>query len=156
MVNTLDQAAMLIERAGGQNMFVHMDIFHMYIEEPDMAAAIKRNAAYLGYAHVADSHRGALAPAISICRAISELWRLPDTRVILPSRVSPRGCSARRSSAVSGCGVRPGQILPPPRGRRSTLCATNGPGRSRRQQANWMPLRRNLRQRPTKRRETGT
>lgn len=60
MVNTLDQAAALIGRAGGRNMFVHMDTFHMNIEEPDIAAAIGRNAALLGYAHVADSHRGAL------------------------------------------------------------------------------------------------
>lgn len=60
MVNTLDQASALIERAGGQNMFVHMDTFHMNIEEPDIPAAIRRNAARLGYAHVADSHRGAL------------------------------------------------------------------------------------------------
>jgi D-psicose/D-tagatose/L-ribulose 3-epimerase len=60
MVNTLDQASMLIDRAGGKNMFVHMDTFHMNIEEPDIAAAIQRNAAHLGYAHVADSHRGVL------------------------------------------------------------------------------------------------
>lgn len=60
MVNTLDQASALIERAGGKNMFVHMDTFHMNIEEPDIPAAIARNAARLGYAHVADSHRGAL------------------------------------------------------------------------------------------------
>lgn len=60
MVNTLDQASGLIARAGAKNMFVHMDTFHMNIEEPDIAAAIRRNAARLGYAHVADSHRGVL------------------------------------------------------------------------------------------------
>lgn len=60
MVNTLDQAARLIGRSGGKNMFVHMDTFHMNIEEPDIAAAIGRNSGLLGYAHVADSHRGAL------------------------------------------------------------------------------------------------
>jgi D-psicose/D-tagatose/L-ribulose 3-epimerase len=60
MVNTLDQAADLIGKAGGKNMFVHMDTFHMNIEEPDITAAIDRNGGLLGYAHVADSHRGAL------------------------------------------------------------------------------------------------
>ncbi len=60
MVNTLDQAAALVAMAGGRNMFVHMDTFHMNIEEPDIAAAIGRNGPLLGYAHVADSHRGAL------------------------------------------------------------------------------------------------
>lgn len=60
MVNTLDQAAAMIRDAGGRNMFVHMDTFHMNIEEADIAAAIQRNAGLLGYAHVADSNRGTL------------------------------------------------------------------------------------------------
>lgn len=60
MVNTLDQAAAMIRDAGGSNLFIHMDTFHMNIEEADVAAAIHRNAALLGYAHVADSNRGQL------------------------------------------------------------------------------------------------
>lgn len=60
MVNTLDQAAAMIGDAGGRNLFIHMDTFHMNIEEGDIPAAIHRNAALLGYAHVADSNRGML------------------------------------------------------------------------------------------------
>jgi D-psicose/D-tagatose/L-ribulose 3-epimerase len=60
MVNTLDQAAEMIRDAGGRNMFVHIDTFHMNIEEGDIPAAIQRNAGLLGYAHVADSNRGTL------------------------------------------------------------------------------------------------
>ena len=60
MVNTLDQAAAMIRDASGNNMFIHMDTFHMNIEEGDIAAAIHRNAGLLGYAHVADSNRGYL------------------------------------------------------------------------------------------------
>lgn len=60
MVNTLDQASAMIRDSGGRNMFVHMDTFHMNIEEADIAAAIHRNANLLGYAHVADSNRGIL------------------------------------------------------------------------------------------------
>jgi D-psicose/D-tagatose/L-ribulose 3-epimerase len=60
MVNTLDQAAAMIADADGRNLFVHMDTFHMNIEEGDIPAAIHRNAALLGYAHVADSNRGYL------------------------------------------------------------------------------------------------
>lgn len=60
MVNTLDQAAAMIRDTGGQNMFVHADTFHMNIEEGDIPAAIRRNAAHIGYVHVADSNRGAL------------------------------------------------------------------------------------------------
>jgi D-psicose/D-tagatose/L-ribulose 3-epimerase len=58
MVNSLDQAADLIRMSGGRSLFIHMDTFHMNIEEADIAATIARNAAYLGYAHVADNHRG--------------------------------------------------------------------------------------------------
>ncbi len=60
LVNTLDEAAALIRASGGENLFIHMDTFHMNIEEGDIAAAIHRNASLLGYAHVADSNRGAL------------------------------------------------------------------------------------------------
>lgn len=58
MVNTLDQAAALIGAADARNMFIHMDTFHMNVEEADMAGAIARNAPLLGHAHVADNHRG--------------------------------------------------------------------------------------------------
>ncbi|MFB2551913.1 sugar phosphate isomerase/epimerase family protein [Ensifer soli] len=60
MINTLDQAAAMIRDAGAANMFIHMDTFHMNIEEGDVTAAIHRNAGLLGYAHVADSNRGVL------------------------------------------------------------------------------------------------
>lgn len=60
LVNTLDEAAALIRAAGGRSLFVHMDTFHMNIEEGDIPAAIQRNADLLGYAHVADSNRGLL------------------------------------------------------------------------------------------------
>ncbi|MDQ0315913.1 sugar phosphate isomerase/epimerase family protein [Amorphus orientalis] len=58
MVNTLDQAAALIREVDGRNMFVHMDTFHMNIEEADIAGSIARNAPLLGHAHVAENHRG--------------------------------------------------------------------------------------------------
>lgn len=58
MVNSLDQAGDMIRMAEGRNLFIHMDTFHMNVEEADIAAAIARNAAHLGYAHIADNHRG--------------------------------------------------------------------------------------------------
>ena len=60
MVQTLDQAGQLIRDAGGSNLFIHMDTFHMNIEEADIPAAIKRNADYLGYSHLAESNRSRL------------------------------------------------------------------------------------------------
>jgi D-psicose/D-tagatose/L-ribulose 3-epimerase len=60
LVNTLDEGAGLIRAAGAANLFLHMDTFHMNIEEGDFAAAIHRNADFLGYAHVADNNRALL------------------------------------------------------------------------------------------------
>jgi D-psicose/D-tagatose/L-ribulose 3-epimerase len=60
LVNTLDEGADLIRRAGGRNLFLHMDTFHMNIEEADLSATVHRNAGLLGYVHLADNHRARL------------------------------------------------------------------------------------------------
>ena len=60
MVNTLDEAGEMIRAIGAKNLFIHMDTFHMNIEESDVAGAVARNADLLGYAHVAENTRGAL------------------------------------------------------------------------------------------------
>lgn len=60
LVNTLDQAGDMIRAIGAKNLFVHMDTFHMNIEEADLAGAIARNGNLLGYAHLADNNRGVL------------------------------------------------------------------------------------------------
>jgi D-psicose/D-tagatose/L-ribulose 3-epimerase len=60
LVNTLDQAGSIIREVGSPALFVHLDTFHMNIEENDIAGAIARNADILGYAHVAENHRGVL------------------------------------------------------------------------------------------------
>lgn len=60
MVNTLDDAGDIIRQIGAKNLFIHMDTFHMNIEEADLQATIRRNADYLEYAHLADNNRGLL------------------------------------------------------------------------------------------------
>ncbi|MGH6943210.1 MAG: sugar phosphate isomerase/epimerase family protein [Geminicoccaceae bacterium] len=60
LVNTADQALELISQTGADNMVVHLDSYHMNIEEGDGAAAIERCGARLGYVHVNESHRGDL------------------------------------------------------------------------------------------------
>jgi len=62
MVNTLDQGAAMIRAAGAHNMFLHMDTFHMNIEEVDMCAAIRKVGKRLVDVHVADNNR--LAPGM--------------------------------------------------------------------------------------------
>lgn len=59
-INTLDQADDLCRRVGSDAMFVHGDMFHMNIEEGDIAAALTKVKDRLGYVHVAESQRGYL------------------------------------------------------------------------------------------------
>ncbi|WP_136443745.1 sugar phosphate isomerase/epimerase family protein [Pacificoceanicola onchidii] len=60
MIQTLDQGAKLIADSGTKNTFLHMDTFHMNIEEGDLADTIARNGTLLGYAHLAENDRGIL------------------------------------------------------------------------------------------------
>lgn len=60
ILNTVDQALSLVERIDAPNVRVHIDTFHIDIEEPSIAGAIHRLGGHLGYVHLADSHRGAL------------------------------------------------------------------------------------------------
>lgn len=58
-LNTADQALELIELAGMPNLKVHLDTFHMNIEEADIPGAIEQCGDKLAYMHLVDSNRGA-------------------------------------------------------------------------------------------------
>jgi D-psicose/D-tagatose/L-ribulose 3-epimerase len=60
VVNTLDDARWIVEQVGSPALFVHMDTFHMNIEEHDCATAILRNKDFIGHVHIGESHRGVL------------------------------------------------------------------------------------------------
>ncbi len=60
LVNTAAQALALIDEIGPDNVVVHLDSYHMNIEEGDPAGAIERCGSKLGYFHVNESHRGHL------------------------------------------------------------------------------------------------
>lgn len=56
-LNRLDQAAALIQPLGHPRLGIVADIFHMALDEPDPAAAIRGHAAAVGHVHLADSNR---------------------------------------------------------------------------------------------------
>ncbi|WP_319530501.1 sugar phosphate isomerase/epimerase [uncultured Cohaesibacter sp.] len=58
--NTCKEALDLIAAIGSDNCYVHLDSFHMNIEEADPVRAIHRAGSRLGYFHVADNYRGYL------------------------------------------------------------------------------------------------
>lgn len=59
-INTAAQALDLIDAVGADNMFAHLDTFHMNIEEATPAGAVHACGARLGYLHVAENFRGYL------------------------------------------------------------------------------------------------
>jgi D-psicose/D-tagatose/L-ribulose 3-epimerase len=58
LINTGWQAAQMIERIGADNMFVHLDTYHMNIEEKGAANGILDARDHLKYIHLSESDRG--------------------------------------------------------------------------------------------------
>lgn len=57
-INTTDQALKLIKAVGSPALKVHLDTFHMNIEEKNQAAAIRKAGKLLGHFHACGSDRG--------------------------------------------------------------------------------------------------
>ncbi|MCG7507163.1 sugar phosphate isomerase/epimerase family protein [Mesorhizobium retamae] len=60
LLNTAAQGLAFIETSGSDNIFLHLDTFHMNIEEADVALALRHAAGKIGYFHIGESHRGFL------------------------------------------------------------------------------------------------
>jgi D-psicose/D-tagatose/L-ribulose 3-epimerase len=60
LVNTAEQALELVEEIGAGNVVVHLDAYHMNIEERNLADPVLLCGPRLGYVHVGESHRGYL------------------------------------------------------------------------------------------------
>jgi D-psicose/D-tagatose/L-ribulose 3-epimerase len=58
--NTAAQGVEMCKLVGAPNVKVHLDVYHMNIEESDIPSAIIDSAPHIGYFHTGDSHRGYL------------------------------------------------------------------------------------------------
>jgi D-psicose/D-tagatose/L-ribulose 3-epimerase len=58
LVNTCDQALRLKELIGEPNVSIHLDAYHMNIEEADFYEPTRKAAPYLCHYHLSESHRG--------------------------------------------------------------------------------------------------
>ena len=58
IINTAWQARELLERIGSDNIFIHLDTYHMNIEEKGAANGILAAREYLKYIHLSESDRG--------------------------------------------------------------------------------------------------
>jgi D-psicose/D-tagatose/L-ribulose 3-epimerase len=60
LINTGEQALAIIAATRAENIVVHLDTYHMNIEEGDLARCVQRCGDKVGYLHVGESHRGYL------------------------------------------------------------------------------------------------
>ena len=58
LINTARQAVEMVERIGADNIFVHLDTYHMNIEEKGAANGILDAREHLKYIHMSESDRG--------------------------------------------------------------------------------------------------
>ena len=60
VVNTAHDALLLADDIGSDNLMIHLDSYHMNIEENDFVTPVKELGDRLGYVHVGENHRGYL------------------------------------------------------------------------------------------------
>ncbi|KIZ00974.1 D-tagatose 3-epimerase [Monoraphidium neglectum] len=60
LLNTAAQAAAFVDEVDHPNVFIHLDTYHMHIEEVSMGAAVQAAGSRLRYIHMGESHRGYL------------------------------------------------------------------------------------------------
>lgn len=60
VVNTAADALRLCDAIGEDNVMVHLDTYHMNIEEDDLVRPVRLLAERLGYVHIGENHRGYL------------------------------------------------------------------------------------------------
>ncbi len=58
LINTSQQAVELMDRIDSDNMFIHLDTYHLNIEEESFSDAIRTAGKRLEYIHLSESHRG--------------------------------------------------------------------------------------------------
>jgi D-psicose/D-tagatose/L-ribulose 3-epimerase len=65
LINTAAQGVTMIERIGAANMFLHLDTYHMNIEEKGAGNGILQGRDHLRYIHLSESDRG--TPGAGTC-----------------------------------------------------------------------------------------
>lgn len=58
MINTAEQARRMVEAVNHPSLRIHLDTFHMNIEESSVYEAVKTAGEYLCHVHASESHRG--------------------------------------------------------------------------------------------------
>jgi sugar phosphate isomerase/epimerase len=102
LINCLEDGCRLIDRVGRPNVRLLADLFHMNIEEADMAVSLKKAGNYVGHVHFVDSNRQAAGlghlcfePIISALRQggytgylSAEAFAKPDSEVAAQTTIN--------------------------------------------------------------------
>jgi D-psicose/D-tagatose/L-ribulose 3-epimerase len=73
VLNTAAEAVRFVELSGSRNLRIHLDTFHMAIEEADLVGAIRHALPYLGYLEFGQSSRGLLSTgSLDLARVLEE------------------------------------------------------------------------------------
>lgn len=77
VLNTAAQAVRFVELSGSRNLKIHLDTFHMAIEEPDLVGAVAHALPHLGYLEFGQSSRGLLSKgSLDLARVLEEVQTL--------------------------------------------------------------------------------
>lgn len=80
LINTAGQALQILDEIGADNVVVHLDTYHMNIEETDFATPVALCGDRLGYVHVGESNRGYLGSGTVDFAAFFAALRAADYR----------------------------------------------------------------------------
>jgi sugar phosphate isomerase/epimerase len=77
LVNNVDQGLRFVQEVGSEVVKLHLDTFHMNIEDKDLAEAVRKAGALLVNMHISDSQRGAVGHGhtdfVAIIQALKEI-----------------------------------------------------------------------------------
>ncbi|NUW43179.1 sugar phosphate isomerase/epimerase family protein [Nonomuraea rhodomycinica] len=98
VVNTARDALRLADDIGEDNVLIHLDTYHMNIEEEDLVRPVHEVGDRLGYVHVGENHRGYLGSGhidfTAFFHALGDIgYRGPITFESFSSAVVMRGLS---------------------------------------------------------------
>ncbi|MEY4750528.1 MAG: hypothetical protein RIQ60_2742 [Pseudomonadota bacterium] len=93
LLNTVQQGLAYIRDSGSDNLYLHLDTFHMNMEEDDPAEAIRLAGDHIGYFHVGESNRGYLGSGtINFAPIFDALVDIGYSRNIGIEAFSQSGC----------------------------------------------------------------
>jgi D-psicose/D-tagatose/L-ribulose 3-epimerase len=93
LINTVEQGLRMLEEVDQPSVKLHLDTFHMNIEEPNLGDAIRKAGQALGHFHASENNRRRPGvghiPWVDIRRALDDIDY--DGWIVMESFVRPQG-----------------------------------------------------------------